>query len=60
VIRYERNTLILIIIFGGLGAWLFDTFGDLGEWLSLCCAIPPFGYYLFNIYKAHPKGGGNQ
>lgn len=52
--RYELITLILAIIFGLVGAWLFETLGDLGEWLSVFCLIPPGLYYFyFEVWRLH-------
>ena len=44
--RHEWISLALAVVFGLVGAWLFETFGDIGEWLANFCAIPPTVYYL--------------
>ncbi len=44
--RHEWITLALGILFGLAGAWLYKSYGDLGEWLATWLAIPPVVYYL--------------
>lgn len=44
--RHECITLALGILFGLVGALLYKTLGDFGEWLATWLVIPPVVYYL--------------
>lgn len=51
--RYEKIALALAVVFGLLGAWVYETAGELFS--LLLCAPPPLVYYLYGIWKhAHP------
>jgi hypothetical protein len=51
---YEVTSLVLVVIFGLAGAWLYETFAD-GEYLAyFICLPPPVGFYLYSIWK-HEK-----
>lgn len=38
--RHERRALVLGIIFGLIGAWLTETFGEFGEYMALFICLP--------------------
>ena len=44
--HYEAVTLVLIIIFGGIGWALAAVFGKFGEFIGMFGAVPPIAYYL--------------
>jgi hypothetical protein len=50
--RYEWITLVLIVIFGLTGAWVYE---NVDEWLSNFFAIPPMLYYLVNHVSFVPE-----
>lgn len=53
--RHEWITIILGILFGLVGAWLYENFGDMGEWLATWLVIPPVVYYLASAPKDGSK-----
>lgn len=49
---YEIITLILIFVFGLVGAILYETYGSPGEYIAFfICLPPPIAYYLYNVWK---------
>lgn len=51
--RHELITLLLIIVFGGAGAWLVETYGATGEYIAVFFAAPPAAYYLRAVWKSN-------
>lgn len=49
--KREIITLVLVVIFGLIGAWLYST-GR--EWLANLCVIPPAVYYLAGQVSFRP------
>lgn len=47
--HYEIITLILVLVFGLLGAWLFETVGEYPA--LLICIPPPLAYYLYSVWR---------
>lgn len=49
--RREVEVFILIVIFGLIGAWLYETFNDIGELLAILLVFPPMAYYIAGEIK---------
>ncbi len=50
-------TFILIVIFGLIGAWLHETFNDIGELLAILLVFPPMVYYIASEIKIKRSRG---